>query len=114
VATTKTSTRKQQQTANQRSNLVCEDLTWLAINKCGPVNRSPSNRRRVQWPDQGRFGPPCRPVASIRFKLFILLSLRYLSYPPQIYVERRLWATSDLQSRPDPGRIISETGTTTR
>jgi len=77
VATTKTSTRKQQQTANQRSKLVCEDLTWLPINKCGPVNRSPSNRRRVQWPDQSRLGPPYRPVASLRFPSFLLVSRHF-------------------------------------
>jgi len=89
VAKTKTTTREKQQTANQRSNLNCEDLAFQPINRCVTVNRSPSDRRRVQWPDQGRSAPPCRPVLSLRFPSFLLVSRRFSSVPHQTCVERR-------------------------
>jgi len=111
---TRTTTREKQQRANQRSNLMCEDLSFQPINRCGTVNRSPSDRLRVQWPDQGRSGPPCRPVVSLRFPSFLLVSRRFSGVPHQICVERRLWAAAVFQSRSDPGRNVSETATTTR
>jgi len=114
VAKTNTTTREKQQTANQRSNVMCADLAFQPINECGTVNRSASDTRPVQWPDQGRSGPPCRPVVSLRLPSFLLVSRRFSCVPHQICVERRLWDAAVLKSRSDPCRNVSETGTTTR
>ena len=84
VAKTKTTTREQQQTANQRSNFMPEDAALQPINRCEPVNRSPSDRERVQWPDQIRSGPPRQtrrfpsfPVVSRRFTSHLIVSLAF-------------------------------------
>jgi len=106
VPNTKTTTREKQQTANQRSNLMCEDLAFQPINRCGTENRSLSDRQRVQWPDKGRLAPSCRPVVSLRFPSLLVVSRRFSGVPHQICVESRLWAAAVLQSRSDPGRNV--------
>ena len=117
MAKTQATTLEKKQTANQRSKLMCEDLAYQPITLCGTVNRSPSDRRRVQWPDQGRSAHPCRPVVSLRFPSFLLVSLRFSGVPHQICVicvEHRLWAAAVLKSRLHASRNVSETCTTTR
>jgi len=108
VAKMKTTTCEKQQTADQRSNLMSEDLAFQPINRSGTVNRFPSDRQRVQWADHGRSAPPCRPVVSLRFPSLLLVPRRFSGVPHQICVERRLWAAAVLQRRSDPGRNVSE------
>ena len=105
VAKTTTTTREKQQTANQRSNLLCEDLAIQPINRCGTVNRYPPDKWRVQWLDQGHSGPPCRPVVSLRFSSFLLVFRLFSGVSHQICVERRLWAVAVCKAGP----IKSET-----
>jgi len=80
------------QTANQRSNSWCKDLTLLPISRRGTVNRSPSDGERVQRPIQGRSGPHCSPVVSPRFPPFLVVLCRFSSVPPSIRVDFRLFA----------------------
>jgi len=105
---------EQQQIANQRLNMWCKDLALQPISRCGAVNRSPSECRRVQRPDQGRSGPNCSPVVSPRFPPFLVVSCRVSGVPPWIRVDYRPFASLVVQRRPDPGRMASATGTATR
>ena len=109
----KTTAREKQQTAHQRSNLMCADLAFQPINRRGTLNWYTPDGRRAEWPTQGISAPPGKPVVSLRFPSFLLVCRRFSGVPRQICVERRLWATAVLQSRYDPGTNISETGTTT-
>jgi len=105
---------EQRQTANQRPISWCKNLVLQPTSRCGTVNRSPSDGRRVQRPDQGRSGPHCSPVVSPRFSPFLVVSRRFSGVSPWIRVDFRLFATSVVQSRPDPGRMASATCTATR
>jgi len=73
AAKTKTTTRKQQQTANQRSNLMRKDFLLQPSSRLDAAKSSPSDRWRVQRPDQGRAGPLAVPS-------FLFVSCRFLSF----------------------------------
>jgi len=88
---------------------MCEDGAFQPISRCGTVNRAPSDGRRVQWPDQGRSGPPCRPVVSLRFLPFPVVSPRFSSFLGRSASDLRRTPALSRRSLAKQGPIQAET-----